>query len=64
VTLARPDIITEVPTGMLSWPYIVQTASGETLPALPSGADSGTVHYWIFITKIQGVYRVTTLVQP
>jgi predicted aspartyl protease len=57
VTIARPDIVEGLPEKELSRPYVLQTASGETIPVVKEARveltiGRRTLRSWVFIAYI------------
>jgi hypothetical protein len=61
MTIAMPGITTRLPKKKLSWPYVLQTVSEETLPVLKEAQVDlnlrrGVLQMWVFVTKITGEF--------
>jgi predicted aspartyl protease len=57
VTVARPDIVAGLPERELSRPYVLQTASGETIPVVQEARVELTIGWhtlrsWVFVADI------------
>jgi predicted aspartyl protease len=57
-TVARPDIVAGLPERELSRPYVLQTASGETIPIVREAhveltMGRRTLRSWVFIADIK-----------
>jgi hypothetical protein len=58
VTVARPDIVVGLPERELSRPYVLQTASGETMPVVKEAhveltMGLRTLRIWVFVDDIK-----------
>jgi predicted aspartyl protease len=56
-TVARPDIVAGLPERDLSWPYVLQTASGEMIPFVKEALveltiGRRTLRSWVFVADI------------
>jgi predicted aspartyl protease len=56
-TVARPDIVAGLPERELSRPYVLQTASGETMPVVKEARveltiGRRTLRSWVFVADI------------
>jgi hypothetical protein len=61
VTIARPDIVTELPERELSRPHVLQTASGGTIPIVQEARveltlGRRTLRIWVFDAEITDDY--------
>jgi hypothetical protein len=57
-TVARPDIVAGLPERELSQPYVLQTASGETIPVMKEAhveltMGRRTLRSWVFVADIK-----------
>jgi predicted aspartyl protease len=57
-TVARPDIVAGLPERELSQPYVLQTASGETIPVVQEAhveliMGRRTLRSWVFVADIK-----------
>jgi predicted aspartyl protease len=57
-TVARPDIVAGLPERELSRPYVLQTASGETIPVVKEAhveltMGRRTLRSWVFVADIK-----------
>jgi predicted aspartyl protease len=57
VTVARPDIVAGLPERKLSRPYVLQTASGKTIPVVKEALveltiGRRTLRIWVFFADI------------
>jgi hypothetical protein len=56
-TVARPDVVARLPERELSQPYVLQTASGETMPVMKDAhveltMGQRTLRSWVFVADI------------
>jgi predicted aspartyl protease len=56
-TVARPDVVAGLPERELSQPYVLQTASGETMPVMKEAhvkltIGQRTLRSWVFVADI------------
>jgi hypothetical protein len=58
VAIARPDIVAVLPERKLRRPYVLQTASGETIPVVKEARveltlGQRTLGIWMFVADIK-----------
>jgi hypothetical protein len=62
-TVARPDIVAGLPERELSQPYVLQTASGETIPVVKEAhveltMGRHTLRSWVFVADIKDDFNL------